>query len=107
MRRKMKIAILGSSVLDIEEDDVLTFARRCVYPNDIDSIVTTYDDGVCSTARDIASHHGIGLHLVSSYREAVDHCAFAVIIRASSEFPTFARYCGRKGKPFKEFVVVK
>ena len=103
----MRVGILGSTTLNIESEDVYKLAARFVYPNEIDSVVTTNDDGIAATAREIAQNKGLGLRVFDYYKRVVEDCAFVVIVRTSEEFPTYARYCGQKGRPFREYVVSK
>lgn len=103
----MRVCILGSQTLNVDEDDLFKLAERFIYPHHVDSIVTTNEDGIAATAREIARLRGVGLRVFDFYKRAVEDSTFVVIVRLSKEFPTYARYCSYKGKNFQEYVITK
>lgn len=101
----MRVGILGSTELDFKPDDVFRYACNVISPHSVDIINTTEDIGVAETAREVAETQGIDLFVYHNYKDVIDNSDTVIVFRRKEEYPGYARYCGHKGRPFREYVV--
>lgn len=102
----MMVAIVGSSDLNLDEEDVYTYLCRVIYPRKPLYIVTS-GEGVGDTARALAERYNLPCDTLGSYKAAIDAATFTLIFRREGEWADEAKYCARRGKLFKEYVIPK